>query len=548
MRLAHHELADHEPGHAAGYELPEYEYLPPQKKAPKDIKLGSVNIHAEEAYANRHPGKIDYFKHDEHSLHDEQQPVRPVVHVDNVIVKEVHVDPSALHYDSDRPTHTNYHVPIVLEHSAGGGVHAEVKYRETEIHNGKVYETKHIDTDLRDLGPYVGDTTTGQKYEKDRDKIIHYSPPSKSYLPPTNDNSDKSELSNFTPPTKTPKRYHDHNDKYTKYSPPSKNYLPPKKDHGDEDEYTNYSPPSKNYLPPEKDHGHFDKTNKNNILTAFAPPSEQYLPPHNKDDHPQLADHKRKNNVYGDNSLDSLVNFSPPAKKYLSPPEVQIVGLSETHDNGKLTVYTPPSKNYLPPQPHDHTPADPDIKLTSYSPPSKNYLPPSGVSSSQYHEDFIGRKPSLGKHDGTAKDEYDTDKADPVSTVDLHDDVYDKDRFSHTLFRGHSDHLHLAHAVGSRAQHHGHLAGPKKPVHDISEHEHDTTLHLDNTFHSDDNVHFPAHIKHLGGNYPDQYFSYKNPYQGLPGNQDIKTFALSINIYLLNCYHIPSILPAIFHL
>ena len=196
VRLAHHDLAvqKHLPGH--GYELPEYDYLPPSKE-PKEINFAqhSINIHTNDEYVspkvvssgNKHISKHEH-------LHDDR--VHPVL--EGVVVQKVHVqphydmkdpvkphydakrpvkphydtkDPVKPHYDTERPAHTSYHVPIVVEHSKSAlgtvldisnhrdshsdVVHEDskigVKLHESKVVEGKLYESKVHDTNLRDL-------------------------------------------------------------------------------------------------------------------------------------------------------------------------------------------------------------------------------------------------------------------------------------------------------------------------------------------------------------------------------------------------------------
>ena len=92
----------------------------------------------------------------------------------------------------------------------------------------------------------------------------------------------------------------------------------------------------------------------------------------------------------------------------------------------------------------------------------------------------------------------------------------DGDRFSHTLFRSPGDSLHAKHvgSKGHKVDHKGphgdHLVDYERPHGDV---------HYDTKYKTDDNINFPAQLKHLSGNYPREgYFDFNNHYSGLAGN------------------------------
>ena len=106
-------------------------------------------------------------------------------------------------------------------------------------------------------------------YRPAQDAAKHFAPPSKEYLPPTNDYRDDGK--HYKPPSKEylpPPVI----EKSVPYDLPSKAYLPPPMDHYDKKLPDHYAPPSKDYLPP-------PLLKEPDYLPDYKPKGDHYVPP-----------------------------------------------------------------------------------------------------------------------------------------------------------------------------------------------------------------------------------------------------------------------------
>ena len=155
---------------------------------------------------------------------------------------------------------------------------------------------------------------------------------------------------------------HHNNHLSTGYSPPSKSYLPPTladgyippgSAHHAKHLSTGYSPPSKNYLPPTLTDGYIPPKHP----SAYKPPSQDYLPA-------TLADGyiPPKHNKKEDLTIELPTSYQPPKSGYIPPTGS---GLGR------------PSQEYLPPPPPPEFIPGIDEEVSDLlSLPEKDYLPP----------------------------------------------------------------------------------------------------------------------------------------------------------------------------
>ena len=227
-----------------------------------------------------------------------------------------------------------------------------------------------------------------------------YSPPSKSYLPPENEQHHlhhvEESMKHMKPPTyepvsvKLPTAYEDvfptpnlnlpgtpTYEKKEHLHPPSKEYLPPPESYLKEAGHVKISPPNKEYLPP--------KTEGYKEQRLLLPPSKSYLPPTIHHDHmkpPTEEYHSPKPTTFHmkppveeyhppivDPTYSSHELIHPPTKEYLPPvkPEYEVHELFQPEHHIGQDYMKPPTKEYLPPH---------YTKVEHIQPPTKDYLPP----------------------------------------------------------------------------------------------------------------------------------------------------------------------------
>ncbi|XP_059083570.1 titin-like [Tigriopus californicus] len=205
--------------------------------------------------------------------------------------------------------------------------------------------------------------------EQEESSMEHYKPPSKDYLPPTEEDLENEDdlpnrysppKSDYLPPgkpahpyevksisTEDPKEF-DNPGNHLK--PPTHGYIPPQADKA-AGKHEHLKPPSNDYLPP--------KAKDSKLGTHYKPPSHGYLPPEKTEEEHHLQSH-----------------FEAPSKDYL-PPKAESQP-EESHENLK-----PPNKKYLPPK------KEKKVLGSHYEPPSHGYLPPKaqdGINVNNHYE------------------------------------------------------------------------------------------------------------------------------------------------------------------